>query len=152
MNPSSPGNRSRVSINYSYFRFWKKTSSNNNQYFEQVDKELKFGKKNFAGRNHGRISIRGKGNGHKRAQKNILFKRRFFREHFPTSKLQFRFETLSYDPNRTAFLSLVSVRFKFLTIAEKYLFYQDACFSVKPFFDSDSKKQGLIVFFFHSSA
>ncbi|MGH7057071.1 MAG: 50S ribosomal protein L2, partial [Acetobacteraceae bacterium] len=64
-------------------------------------KALAAGKSASGGRNqHGHITSRFRGGGHKRAYRLIDFKRRRF-------DLDARVERLEYDPNRTAFIALI---------------------------------------------
>src|SRR6267154_3077859 len=64
-------------------------------------KTLTEGKNSSGGRNNnGRITVRFGGGGHKRAYRNIDFKRRKF-------DLPAKVERIEYDPNRTAFIALV---------------------------------------------
>src|SRR2546421_4095531 len=64
-------------------------------------KTLTEGKHSSGGRNNnGRITVRFRGGGHKRAYRMIDFKRRKFDQ--PATV-----ERIEYDPNRTAFIALV---------------------------------------------
>ena|SRR5438876_5442796 len=64
-------------------------------------KSLTEGKNSSGGRNNnGRITVRFRGGGHKRAYRNIDFKRRKF-------DLPAKVERIEYDPNRTAFIALI---------------------------------------------
>src|ERR1700755_1749450 len=67
-------------------------------------KGLTEGKNSTGGRNnHGRITSRFRGGGHKQAYRTIDFKR-VRREEAPIA------ERLEYDPNRTAFIALVKYK------------------------------------------
>src|SRR5271156_5043491 len=64
-------------------------------------KNLTEGKNSSGGRNnHGRITSRFRGGGHKRAYRTVDFKRRKF-------DVPAQVERLEYDPNRTAFIALI---------------------------------------------
>jgi len=64
-------------------------------------KALTKGRKRDVGRNaDGRISVRHKGGGHKRAYRDIDFK-------FDKRDIPAKIETIEYDPNRSSFISLV---------------------------------------------
>src|SRR5919201_1051623 len=64
-------------------------------------KTLTQGKTSSGGRNnHGRITVRFRGGGHKKAYRQIDFKRRKF-------DVSGKIERIEYDPNRTAFIALV---------------------------------------------
>src|SRR6267154_3372644 len=64
-------------------------------------KSLTEGKHSSGGRNnHGRITVRFRGGGHKQAYRVIDFKRRKF-------DMPAKVERIEYDPNRTAFIALV---------------------------------------------
>jgi large subunit ribosomal protein L2 len=64
-----------------------------------LKKEIK-GKKNFSGRNaYGKITVRHKGNGHKKKYRKINFKRNYESTGITTS--------IEYDPNRNAFIASV---------------------------------------------
>src|SRR6266516_5190639 len=64
-------------------------------------KALTEGKNSTGGRNnHGHITSRYRGGGHKKAYRKIDFKRRKF-------DVPARVERLEYDPNRTAFIALL---------------------------------------------
>jgi len=64
-------------------------------------KQLTEGKSHSGGRNnHGRITVRFRGGGHKQSYRVIDFKRRKF-------DVPATVERLEYDPNRTAFIALV---------------------------------------------
>jgi large subunit ribosomal protein L2 len=64
-------------------------------------KQLTEGKSHSGGRNnHGRITVRFRGGGHKQSYRLVDFKRRKF-------DVPAKVERLEYDPNRTAFLALL---------------------------------------------
>jgi len=64
-------------------------------------KQLTEGKSHSGGRNnHGRITVRFRGGGHKQSYRVVDFKRRKF-------NVSATVERLEYDPNRTAFLALL---------------------------------------------
>ncbi len=64
-------------------------------------KKLTKGLSKKGGRNnHGRITVRHRGGGHKRSYRTVDFKRRKF-------DVQATVERLEYDPNRTAFIALL---------------------------------------------
>ena len=64
-------------------------------------KKLTEGKHSSGGRNNnGRITVRFRGGGHKRAYRTIDFKRRKF-------DAPAKVERIEYDPNRTAFIALI---------------------------------------------
>ena len=64
-------------------------------------KKLTEGKNSSGGRNNnGRITVRFRGGGHKRAYRTIDFKRRKF-------DAPAKVERIEYDPNRTAFIALI---------------------------------------------
>src|SRR5205807_5519543 len=64
-------------------------------------KSLTEGKHSSGGRNNnGRITVRFRGGGHKKAYRNIDFKRRKF-------DVPAKVERIEYDPNRTAFIALI---------------------------------------------
>ena len=64
-------------------------------------KALTFGRKRDVGRNaDGRISVRHKGGGHKRAYREIDFV-------YNKKDIPAKIETIEYDPNRSSFISLV---------------------------------------------
>jgi large subunit ribosomal protein L2 len=70
-------------------------------YTGKPEKGLVEGKHSSGGRNNnGRITVRFRGGGHKRAYRTIDFKRRKFDQ--PATV-----ERIEYDPNRTAFIALV---------------------------------------------
>ncbi len=89
-NPITPGRRNLVIVDRS--RLWK----------GKPEKGLTEGLSSKGGRNNkGRITARRRGGGHKRAYRKIDFKRRKF-------DVPARVERLEYDPNRTAFIALIS--------------------------------------------
>src|SRR3954467_8293985 len=64
-------------------------------------KHLTEGKSESGGRNNnGRITVRFRGGGHKKAYRKVDFKRRKF-------DLPAKVERIEYDPNRTAFIALI---------------------------------------------
>src|SRR5204862_3198153 len=64
-------------------------------------KSLTEGKSSSGGRNnHGRITVRFRGGGHKKTYRNIDFKRRKF-------DVPAKIERIEYDPNRTGFIALI---------------------------------------------
>ncbi len=64
-------------------------------------KALTEGKSSSGGRNnHGRITVRFRGGGHKQAYRKVDFKRRKF-------DVPAKVERIEYDPNRTAFIALI---------------------------------------------
>src|SRR5205823_13313530 len=64
-------------------------------------KRLTEGKNSSGGRNnHGRITVRFRGGGHKRAYRKLDFKRQKF-------DIPATVERIEYDPNRTGFIALV---------------------------------------------
>jgi large subunit ribosomal protein L2 len=88
-NPTSPGRRQLVLVDRSHL--WK----------GQPVKALTEGRKEHAGRNnHGHISTRRRGGGHKRVYRMVDFKRRKF-------DVPATVERLEYDPNRSAFIALI---------------------------------------------
>src|SRR5271170_362979 len=67
-------------------------------------KGLTEGKNASGGRNnHGRITSRFRGGGHKQSYRTVDFKRRKF-------DIQATVERLEYDPNRTAFIALIKYK------------------------------------------
>ena len=89
-NPVTPSLRGTILIDRS--ELWKRAPV----------KGLTEGKQSSGGRNqHGRITVRFRGGGHKRAYRLVDFKRR---TKFGVPGLV---ERLEYDPNRTAFIALV---------------------------------------------
>ena len=88
-NPTSPGTRHRVALDYSAITTNKPEKS-------LIAKLSKSG-----GRNHdGKMTVRNIGGGHKRRYRIIDFKRT--KEGIPG-----KVKTIEYDPNRTAFIALV---------------------------------------------
>jgi large subunit ribosomal protein L2 len=88
-NPVTPSLRQLVLVDRS--QLWK----------GDPVKSLTHGLKEYAGRNnHGHITARRRGGGHKRKYRIIDFKRRKF-------DMYGTVERLEYDPNRTAFIALV---------------------------------------------
>ncbi|MFT7557492.1 MAG: large subunit ribosomal protein L2 [Planctomycetota bacterium] len=88
--PTSPGRRDMTGIDYS-----KSLTG------DAPHEPLLIGRKRHVGRaNSGRISVRHKGSGHKRRYRIMDFMRSKF-------DIPARIETIEYDPNRTAFISLV---------------------------------------------
>ncbi len=89
-NPTSPGQRFRVSVDYSVLTKNAKP-----------EKKLLSSMKSSGGRNNsGRMTVRNRGGGHKRRYRIIDFKRD--KNDMPAKVL-----TIEYDPNRTCFISLV---------------------------------------------
>jgi large subunit ribosomal protein L2 len=88
--PTSKSRRNQVSINYREFL------SGHSKH-----KPLVSGIKQHAGRNNfGRITVRHKGGGHKRAYRLVDFM-------YNKLNISAKVETVEYDPNRTAFISLI---------------------------------------------
>jgi large subunit ribosomal protein L2 len=87
--PTTPGRRGASVVNY------KEALSGDKPY-----KKLLVRKKNPAGRSKGRISVRHRGGGARMMLRVLDLKRNF--------PLGFKVETIEYDPNRTAFICLVS--------------------------------------------
>jgi large subunit ribosomal protein L2 len=88
-NPTSPGRRQLILVDRS--ELWK----------GKPVKTLTEGLTEKAGRNnHGRITARRRGGGHKRSYRLVDFKR--LRKDAPATV-----ERLEYDPNRTAFIALI---------------------------------------------
>lgn len=70
---------------------------------DKPEKSLVFGKKSSGGRNnHGRITTRHRGGGHKKKYRVIDFKR--------NRSDQGMVEKIEYDPNRSGFLALISYK------------------------------------------
>ena len=89
-NPTTPGQRSLVTVDRS--GLWR----------GKPVKKLTEGLSKSGGRNnHGRITARRRGGGHKRTYRVVDFKRRRF-------DVPATVERLEYDPNRTAFIALIS--------------------------------------------
>lgn len=90
LKPYTPSTRGTQLVDYS--SLWKGSP----------EKTLVVGKKSCAGRNsQGRITVRHQGGGHKRKFRIIDFNRRY-------DGVKCTVERLEYDPNRTAFIALVS--------------------------------------------
>ena len=88
-NPTTPGQRQLVMVDRSAL------------YKGKPIKALTEGKRGTGGRNNnGRITVRFRGGGHKKAYRVVDFKRR--RHDMPA-----KVERLEYDPNRTAFIALI---------------------------------------------
>jgi large subunit ribosomal protein L2 len=88
-NPTTPGQRGLTLVDRS--RLWK----------GKPVKKLTEGVRETGGRNnHGRITVRHKGGGHKRRYRLVDFKRRKF-------GIPATVERLEYDPNRSAFIALI---------------------------------------------
>src|ERR1700751_4163419 len=91
-NPTTPGQRQLVMVDRSAL------------YKGKPVKALTEGKRGNGGRNNtGRITVRFRGGGHKKAYRMVDFKRRKF-------DVPATVERLEYDPNRTAFIALVKYR------------------------------------------
>ena len=91
-NPTSPGRRDGTVIEYK-----KKLSTTNSKPLKSLTK----GKKSTGGRNSaGRITAHYRGNGNKRAFREIDF--RYTKKDVPA-----RVEAIEYDPNRSGFIALV---------------------------------------------
>jgi large subunit ribosomal protein L2 len=89
-NPTSPGRRQLVLVDKS--GLWKGSP----------EKALTEGLRKHGGRNNtGRITVRFRGGGHKRRYRLVDFKRDKF-------DMPATVERLEYDPNRTAFIALIS--------------------------------------------
>ncbi|MCB9994043.1 MAG: 50S ribosomal protein L2 [Hyphomicrobiaceae bacterium] len=89
-NPTSAGRRALIGIDRS--DLWK----------GEPVKKLVSGKSGKGGRNNaGRISVRRRGGGHKQAYRMVDFKRQRY-------DIEAKVERLEYDPNRTAFIALVT--------------------------------------------
>ncbi len=90
-NPTSPGQRQLVLVDRSHL------------YKGKPVKKLTEGLSSKGGRNNaGRITVRFRGGGHKRTYRIIDFKRR------ENAGMPATVERLEYDPNRTAFIALIS--------------------------------------------
>jgi len=88
-NPVTPSQRQLVNIDRSAL------------YKGRPVKTLTEGKNSQGGRNnHGRITVRFRGGGHKKAYRKIDFKRRKF-------DVPAKVERIEYDPNRTGFIALI---------------------------------------------
>ncbi|MBX6425264.1 MAG: 50S ribosomal protein L2 [Variibacter sp.] len=87
--PTTPGQRQLVLVDRSGL------------YRGEPVKQLTRGKISTGGRNnYGRVTVRFRGGGHKRAYRLIDFKRRKF-------DVPARVERIEYDPNRTSFIALI---------------------------------------------
>jgi large subunit ribosomal protein L2 len=92
--PYTKSRRNQISINY---REYLTTST--------PHKPLVKGVKRDVGRNdHGRLTVRHKGGGHKRNQRLVDF------EYFDKLNVPAKVETVEYDPNRSGFISLIVYR------------------------------------------
>src|SRR6476620_12163147 len=88
-NPTTPSQRQLVLVDRSGL------------YRGEPVKRLTEGKHSSGGRNNnGRITVRVRGGGHKRAYRTIDFKRRKF-------DAPAKVERIEYDPNRTGFIALI---------------------------------------------
>ncbi len=88
--PTTPSRRGLVLVDRS--RLWK----------GKPEKTLIEGKSQNGGRNNGgRITVRHKGGGHKRAYRRVDFKRAKF-------DMPATVERIEYDPNRTAYIALIT--------------------------------------------
>ncbi len=88
-NPTTPGRRGMVNVDRA--GLWK----------GKPEKNLTEGMRGTGGRNqHGHITARHRGGGHKRRYRKVDFKRRKF-------DVEATVERLEYDPNRTAFIALI---------------------------------------------
>jgi len=91
-NPTTPSQRTLVTVDRS--ELWK----------GRPEKSLTKGKKRGSGRNnHGHITTRHKGGGHKKLYRFVDFKRKKF-------DVEAVVERIEYDPNRTAFIALVKYK------------------------------------------
>jgi large subunit ribosomal protein L2 len=91
--PTTPSRRHMTGINYREVLT-----------VSEPHKALTTGMRRGSGRNHhGRITTHHKGGGHKRSYREIDFK-------FNKKDVPAKIETIEYDPNRTAFISLVCYR------------------------------------------
>jgi large subunit ribosomal protein L2 len=90
--PMTPSQRQLVLIDRS--ELWK----------GRPEKSLTVGKKRTGGRNsQGRLTVRGKGGGHKQRYRLVDFKRRKFDIEATVTRIE-------YDPNRTAFIALIEYK------------------------------------------
>lgn len=89
--PTTPGQRQRLGVDYKKFLTKRKS---------EPYKPLVSPLKQKSGRSHGRISIRHQGGGHKKKYRIIDFKQDKF-------NLPATVESIEYDPNRSAFISLI---------------------------------------------
>ena len=88
-NPTTPGQRQLVMVDRSAL------------YKGKPVKTLTEGKQSSGGRNNtGRMVVRFRGGGHKKAYRTIDFKRRKF-------DVPAKVERIEYDPNRTGFIALI---------------------------------------------
>src|ERR1700758_1823287 len=88
-NPTTPGQRQLIMVDRSSL------------YKGKPVKTLTEGKQSTGGRNNlGRITVRFRGGGHKKAYRTIDFKRRKF-------DVPAKVERIEYDPNRTGFIALI---------------------------------------------
>lgn len=91
-----------------------------------IKKRLQKGHKQTAGRNNkGRITVWGRGGGHKRVIKQVLFNRNVFKEALCVESyrtLNFIVEDLTYDARRTAFLAFISTKIEGISINEILFF------------------------------
>lgn len=91
-NPTTPSQRTLVTVDRS--ELWK----------GRPEKSLTKGKKRGSGRNnHGHITTRHKGGGHKKLYRLIDFKRNKY-------NVDAVVERIEYDPNRTAFIALIKYK------------------------------------------
>ena len=91
-NPTTPSQRTLVTVDRS--ELWK----------GRPEKSLTKGKKRGSGRNnHGHITTRHKGGGHKKLYRQIDFRRNKF-------DIEAKVERIEYDPNRTAFIALIKYK------------------------------------------
>jgi len=98
-NPITPAQRGLVLVDRS--RLWK----------GKPVKKLTEGLHESGGRNnHGRITVRHRGGGHKRRYRLVDFKRRKF-------DVAGTVERLEYDPNRSAFIALVNYEISLVDLA-----------------------------------
>jgi len=67
---------------------------------KEPEKGLVFGSKNYAGRSHGKVSVRHQGGGAKRLIRQVDFKQNKF-------DIPAKVAAIEYDPNRSAFLALL---------------------------------------------
>src|SRR3954453_22446944 len=89
-NPTTPGQRQLVMVD------------RRELYKGKPVKALTEGKNASGGRNnHGRVTVRFRGGGHKQTYRNVDFRRR---DHMGETATV---ERIEYDPNRTAFIALI---------------------------------------------
>jgi large subunit ribosomal protein L2 len=99
---------------------------------DKPTKSLIFHKKNSAGRNaHGRITVRHRGGGYRKQVRIIDFKKNFSEG--------FKINTIEYDPNRTAFISLVT---DLKTGIKSYILYSKGMEAGKKYNTSDEILEG----------